>query len=188
MTVLDLPITTRRLRLRAYTDHDAAPLHQIYSRPDVTRFLLDNPWTFDTAVQRVADRVRKTGLDTGTGVLALITEFDGRVIGDILLWYTDQQHGLAKIGWVFDPDFGGQGFATEAASAVLNVAFDIYGVHRVVAQMDARNHASARLASRLGMHREAHLRQDWWNKGEWTDTLTYALLAGDPRGRTSSPA
>ncbi|MET3511068.1 RimJ/RimL family protein N-acetyltransferase [Plantibacter flavus] len=29
------------------------------------------------------------------------------------------------------------------------------------------------------MRREAHLRQDWWNKGEWTDTVVFGLLASD---------
>ena len=47
------------------------------------------------------------------------------------------------------------------------------------AQLDARNTASARLCERLGMTLEAHLRQDWWSKGEWTDTLVYGLLADE---------
>src|SRR5690606_40932683 len=63
----------------------------------------------------------------------------------------------------------------------LSAAFDVYGLHRVAAQMDARNSASARLAERVGMRREAHLRSNWWCKGEWTDTLIYARLADDPR-------
>src|SRR5699024_10141769 len=41
------------------------------------------------------------------------------------------------------------------------------------------NTASARLAERVGMHREAQLRQDWWSKGEWTDTVIFAMLASD---------
>ena len=62
---------------------------------------------------------------------------------------------------------------------MLGLAFDHYGVHRVAAQMDARNLASARLARRVGMRQEAHLRQDWWIKGEWTDTLIFGMLSGD---------
>ena len=42
------------------------------------------------------------------------------------------------------------------------------------------NLGSARVAERLGMTREAHLRRDWWNKGEWTDTFVYSLLDSDP--------
>jgi aminoglycoside 6'-N-acetyltransferase len=78
---------------------------------------------------------------------------------------------------VLHPAHTGQGFATEAVRAVLGLAFDYYGMHRVVAQLDARNVRSARLCERLGMVQEGHLRRDWWSKGEWTDTLVYGMLA-----------
>lgn len=58
-------------------------------------------------------------------------------------------------------------------------AFEHYGLRRVVAQLDARNTASARLATAVGMRPEAHMRQDWWNKGEWTDTLVVGMPAED---------
>jgi len=84
-----------------------------------------------------------------------------------------------EIGWVFHPDHTGQGFATEAVRAVLDLAFGFYRMHRVVAQLDSRNEPSARLCERVGMRREGHLRQDWWSKGEWTDTLVYGVLKDD---------
>ena len=64
----------------------------------------------------------------------------------------------------------------------------MYGLHRVVAQMDARNEASARLAARIGMRHEAHLRQNWWSKDEWTDTAVFGMLATDPRPDRAQPA
>nr|WP_270239634.1 GNAT family protein [Kocuria marina] len=100
-------------------------------------------------------------------------------IGDVLLWRTEMHPRIAEVGWVLDPAHAGQGFAREAVAEVLRVAFEHYGLHRVVAQMDARNTASARLATAVGMRREAHMRQDWWNKGEWTDTLVFGMLAED---------
>src|SRR5699024_12151031 len=66
-----------------------------------------------------------------------------------------------------------------SSDLMLDLAFERYGAHRVAEQMDARNTASARLAERVGMHREAQLRQDWWSKGEWTDTVIFAMLASD---------
>jgi RimJ/RimL family protein N-acetyltransferase len=71
--------------------------------------------------------------------------------------------------------------------AVLDLAFDTtagLGLHRVVAQMDARNHASERLASRLGMRREAHFRSNEWFKGEWGDLVIYAILADEWHARS----
>ncbi|GAB2442862.1 hypothetical protein GCM10027187_01070 [Streptosporangium sandarakinum] len=71
----------------------------------------------------------------------------------------------------------GRGFATEAVRALIGVAFERCGMHRVIARLDARNEASARLCQRVGMVKEAHLRRDYWMKGEWADTLIYGLLA-----------
>ena len=100
-------------------------------------------------------------------------------MGDVLLWLDGDGNGpgrCAEIGWVLHPDHGGRGYSSEAVRAVLELGVGHYRLHRIIARMDARNTASARLAERLGMRQEAHFRQDWWSKGEWTDTLVYALL------------
>ncbi|MGC2942050.1 MULTISPECIES: GNAT family N-acetyltransferase [unclassified Brevibacterium] len=187
MEPLKLPLTTDRLRLRTYRESDAEAHLHIYSREDVSQFLLEDPWTAEVAETEIAKRLPRTGLETESRALALVIETaDGldslegsRVIGDIAIWLADGSDEKAEIGWILDPAAGGHGFATEAAIAVLNVAFDHYGLHRVAAQMDARNAASAKLARRIGMREEAHLRKDWWSKGEWTDTLIFGMLASD---------
>jgi RimJ/RimL family protein N-acetyltransferase len=187
MEPLELPLTTDRLRLRSFRESDAEAHLPIYSREDVSRFLLQDPWTAEVAETEIAKRLTRTGLETESRALALVIETaDGldslegsRVIGDIALWLEDGSDEKAEIGWILDPAASGHGFATEAAIAVLNVAFDHYGLHRVFAQMDSRNTASAKLARRIGMREEAHLRKDWWSKGEWTDTLIFGMLASD---------
>ncbi|MBF6213583.1 GNAT family N-acetyltransferase [Nocardia puris] len=183
MSSLELPIKTERLVLRTHEPADAVALQRIYGQPEVARLLLDEPWTPSDAEEKVAARLARTGLDTEEHALALVIEADSVVLGDVALWATDAERGVAEIGWVLDPAAGGRGYAAEAAGAVLRLGFRTYGLHRVTAQMDARNTASARLAERLGMRREAHLRQDWWSKGEWTDTVIYGMLADDPGAR-----
>lgn len=179
MTSLTFPIRTRRLVLRPHREADAEQLRQIYSRPDVAVYLLDEPWTEETAREKVSERILRTDLDGESGALAIVIEHEQAVIGDVSLRFTDRERRVAEIGWVLDPEHGGKGFATEAVCAVLDLAFDHYRVHRVAAQMDGRNTASAKLAARAGMQHEAHLRQDWWSKGEWTDTVIYGKLASD---------
>ncbi|WP_193103311.1 GNAT family N-acetyltransferase [Brachybacterium sp. FME24] len=173
------PVSTSRLRLRPHVSSDCTWLNRVYSRSDVARYLLDEPWTIEEAERHTTERLAKTDLDDDSGALALVIERDDEPIGDVTLWFTDRERRVTEIGWVLDPAVGGQGYAAEAVRAVLDLAFDHYQVHRVAAQMDGRNTGSAKLAARVGMRQEAHLRQDWWSKGEWTDTLIYATLGTD---------
>lgn len=172
-----LPLHTDRLLLRPYAPHDVEATLAYYGDPHVSRFLLSEPFTADDARDAVDKRQGRTHpLEVGDS-LALVVEHEGGLIGDLMLELVDESLSMGEIGWVFHPSHAGRGFATEAAAALLDLAFEHYGLHRVKAQMDARNTGSARLCERLGMTREAHLRQDWWTKGEWTDTYVYAMLA-----------
>ncbi|MBF4547171.1 GNAT family N-acetyltransferase [Corynebacterium afermentans subsp. lipophilum] len=173
------PLATERLRLRPHNADDAEWLHELYSQPDVARYLLDEPWTAEVTHDKLTERLAKTDIDGETGALALVIEHDGVPIGDVALWLTDHEHRQGEIGWVLNPAHGGQGFASEAVRAVLALGFDHYKLHRVTAQMDARNSASAALARRVGLRLEAHHVQDWFSKGEWTDTLIFARLASE---------
>lgn len=83
------------------------------------------------------------------------------------------------MGWAFHPAAAGHGYATEAVQALIGVAFGTYKMRRVIAQLDSRNAASAKLCERIGMKREAYLRQDCWAKGEWTDNVIYGLLEAE---------
>lgn len=64
---------------------------------------------------------------------------------------------LAEIGWYFRRDCWGQGYAREAAEAVMAYSRDALGVKRLCAQIDERNERSKRLAERLGFTLDAHL-------------------------------
>lgn len=174
-----LPVETERLRLRAHRLDDVESLLSYYSDPEVARYIPWEPWSRADAEEHVQRRVLRTGIDTPDAVLSLVVERDRRVIGDVVLWPADETLARAEMGWAFHPDFGGQGYATEAVHALIGVAFGAYGMRRVIAQLDSRNAASARLCERIGMRREAYLRQDHFAKGEWTDNVIYGLLADE---------
>lgn len=163
--------------LRTYRQDDLEPLLDYYADPDVARFLLEEPWTPEAAATQLALRMARTGIDGPGSALALVVEHEGTVVGDVALWTTGDTTSRGEVGWAFHPAYGGRGFATEALRTLLGMAFDHYRMHRVVAQLDARNDRSARLCERVGLKQEGHLRADWWSKGEWTDTLVYGMLA-----------
>lgn len=172
-------VTTARLSLRLHRESDLERLVAIHSQPEVARFLLEEPWTLDSGATNLERRIERTGLDEPAGSLALAVEREGLLIGAVSVWRTNQERRTVEVGWTLDPAHGGNGYATEAVAAVLRLAFERHDAHRAVAQMDARNGSSARLANRLGMRQEAHFRSDFWSKGEWTDTLVFAMLGSE---------
>lgn len=172
-------MVTERLRLRHYNADDADWLYKLYSRPDVARYLPGEPWTVEVTRDKLTERLAKTDIDGESGALALVIEHDGVAIGSVTLWLNDSERRQGEIGWVLDPAYGGEGFASEAVRAVLALGFDRYKLHRITAQKDARNNASELLARRVGLRLEAHHIQGWFSKGEWTDTLVYARLASE---------
>jgi RimJ/RimL family protein N-acetyltransferase len=174
-----VPIVTERLILRPFEERDLDDLFEIESRPDVTRFLYWEPRTRDEVVEALASRIVSTELANDGDKLnfAVTRRPDGPVIGDLTLIRHRANDGHVEIGYVFHPDAHGQGLATEAARALMDLAFDHLDAHRVSAALDARNAPSAALLERLGLRREAHLVRNEWVKGEWTDELIYAVLA-----------
>lgn len=183
MLVPDLPLRTDRLVLRAFTADDLDVLYAYRSRPDVTRYLYHGPYDRAAAVAAIERMRVRTALREQGDVLnlALVLPETGELIGDVLLIWTSAEHRQGEIGYVLHPDHAGHGYVTEAAREMLRLGFDGLGLHRIVGRLDARNTASARVLERLGMRREAHLRENEFVKGEWADEMVYALLAREWR-------
>jgi RimJ/RimL family protein N-acetyltransferase len=176
-----LPVRTERLVLRYPEPRDAEALFGYYSDPDVARYLLTPPLDRRQAEAEIRRRLpAPAGQERGVNLI-LVVELDGQLAGDVLLMPKGPSYSEAEVGWTLDPRFAGRGIATEAARAMIDLAFDHYGVHRVTAQLDARNARSAALCERLGMRRESHKLRDFWSKGEWTDSFEYAVLAEEWR-------
>ena len=179
MAGLVLPIETERLCLRLHRPDDLDALLGYYSDPEVARYTPFVAWSRADAEEALEKRLRRTGVNGPDSALGLVIERSQQVVGDVILWPADETLARGEMGWALHPAAHGHGYAAEAVRALIGIAFGTYGMRRVIAQLDPRNAPSARLCERVGMRREAHLRQDYWTKGEWADTLIYGLLASE---------
>ena len=172
------PITTDRLVIRLMNTTDVDDAHAWMSDPDVTRYLLHDPRTRDEVSTRLVEWANARTLAAVGDYLQLAVELPGgSVIGSIYFTIHSVDDSTGEIGWAFNSRYHGKGYALEAATAVLKLAFGPIGLHRVYAELDTRNEPSIALCERLGMRHEAHFIEHMWVKGEWTDTGIYALLA-----------
>ncbi|WP_183658099.1 GNAT family N-acetyltransferase [Prauserella isguenensis] len=175
---------TPRLVLRPFEPGDLDALHAIRSREDVNRYLYDRPMSREDAAAKLSERIERYSTLAQPGdtlLLAVALRAPGgevgELIGDVNLHWQHGEHRQAEVGYVLHPDHAGRGFATEATRPLIELAFGELGVHRVYGRLDGRNAASARVLEKLGMRREAHLRENEYVKGEWTDEVVYAVLA-----------
>ena len=186
VTIIDVPelrptfpIRTERLLLRPLTIADGSRILAYRSRPDVYRYLPGEPLTLEGVADRLAGVWSATALTDEDEALGLGVELaeTGDLVGDVVLFWRSREHLGGEIGWVFDPEFGGRGYATEAAREMLRLGFAELGLHRIVARVDERNTPSANVARRLGMRQEARLVENEIVKGEWTTELQFGILA-----------
>lgn len=179
------PWRTGRLDLRPYEDSDLPSLREAMTDPGVVRYLYTDTMTEPELLDDLARKKSRTALQhEGDGLSpAAVLRETGEVVGNgALIWLSDR-HRTGEVGFILLPRFQGRGYATEIARELLRVAFEDLGWHRVIGRCDARNTASWQLMERLGMRREAHLRENEWVKGEWTDEFTYAMLDHEWRTR-----
>jgi RimJ/RimL family protein N-acetyltransferase len=172
------PLQTQRLLLRPFAATDFDALLAIHSRADVARYLYWDPRTAAEVRETLDAKVRATAIvaeGDSVSLAAVLREGD-ELIGDCSLRWASAEHRQAEIGFVFHPDHHGHGYATEAAAALLALAFEELRAHRVFGRLEARNAASARVLERLGMRKEAHLVENEHIKGEWQSEVVYALL------------
>jgi RimJ/RimL family protein N-acetyltransferase len=173
------PVRTPRLVLRAMTDEDVDDIHAYQSRLDVCRYLPFEPRSRDEVAEKIAKYSAALVLNGDGDFWQLAIERasnPGHVIGDVYFTIKNAANATCEIGWTLHPDHTGSGYMTEAAHAMLKIAFNDLRLHRASARLDPRNQASAALCKRLGMREEARFLEDLWLKGGWGDTAIYAIL------------
>ena len=172
-----MELKTNRLYIRPFNKNDIEDTYEIYSNDEVCRYLLEYAWDTSNKEIEFSKKLDNKQL-TEDSSLNLAVVLNYKLIGDISVWYTGMKETV-EIGFVFNTEFANKGYAKESVNAVIKSLFAEYNIHRIQANLDARNKSSAKLCENLGMRLEAHFIKDFWNKGEWTDSYVYGMLIED---------
>ena len=176
-------LRTARLDLRPLAAHDADAVYAMRSDPAVQRYGSHPAWTDP---QRAVDYIERNiqAMAAGTHIqLAVVRRADAAVIGTVTLYALDAQCRRADVGYALLVSEWGQGYASEAVTALLDWGFEHLDLNRIEADVDPRNAPSAGLLERLGFLREGHLRERWIVDGEICDSWIYGLLRADWQAR-----
>jgi len=149
-------IDLRRLRLRRPRLSDAAAVFECASDPDVARYA---DWPITRSIASVEERLRGREHDWESGEefhWMVTLRPDDRAIGGIACSISGH---ASEFGFLLARRFWGNGYATEAACAIVEWIFSVPAVWRLSATCDVENLASARVLEKAGLTREAILRR-----------------------------
>ena len=170
-------IETERLILRSFREGDAADLFAYLRAPTASCFF--SLRLADLAEAEIA--VRKRALDESS--VAICLKQTGQVIGDLFGGGTDdEEDNTTSVGWHLNPQFGGQGYAFEAARALIDHLFREKGFRRIYAYVEDHNKPSQRLCQKLGMRQEGmfiefvSFTKDDAGNPIYENTMQYAIL------------
>lgn len=166
-----------RVTLRWLTADDVDALHEIFSDPEVARYLAIPRQQSREETARFLAGIHE-GFRTGS-LYQWGIEHAGRLLGTCTLSGIDWENRRAEIGFALGRAAWGQGLMPDALASLLEHAFGELRLHRIEADVDPRNGASLRLLEKLGFRREGHLRERYLKDGEIQDSILLGLLRQD---------
>lgn len=175
--MLPQPIETPRLLIRRFEAGDGRAVAAYATDPDVMTYIEGGA----LAESEVPAFVEKQAGDEAEAFPMLLKD-TGELVGHMIFhpWFAPRTY---EIGWVLHPSYQGQGYATEAARALLHHGFVTLQAHRIIATCQPENRASYHVMEKLGMRREGHFRKCIARgDGVWWDEYFYAMLAEEWEG------
>jgi RimJ/RimL family protein N-acetyltransferase len=172
-------LKTTRLLLRPFEAQDAAAVHALVGDPEVLSTLVrvPDPYEEGTAARWIAGH--PDAFARGESVNFAITLRGQEVLIGAIGLALRLGDARASLGYWIGRAHWGNGYATEAARAVLGFAFEEMNLHRVQADHLVRNPASGRVMQKLGMTREGTLREHFVKRGVFETVETYGILRGE---------
>lgn len=140
-------IQTDRLILRPTSLDDLPRWIELMGDPQASKFI-GGPLTPQETWRALMGMAGAWTL-TGVAMFSVIEKATGLWIGRLGPWRPLGWPG-DEVGWSLHPDAWGRGYAVEGATAAMNYAFDVLGWDDVIHCIAPDNHASARVADRLG--------------------------------------
>jgi len=173
-------IRTARLVLGTFESDDATDLQRMAGAREIadTTVSIPHPYALDHALAWIGNQRRESVRGRATNFAIRLLP-GSPLIGSASLRDIDHEHLQAELGFWIGRDWWGQGYASEAAAAVIRFGFEMLGLNRICAHHMARNPAAGQVLLHVGMQREGLLRERVKKWGVYEDVVLYAILRED---------
>lgn len=174
------PLRSERLLLRSFVAGDVPELVELVGDRRIadTMISVPHPYLPEYALAWI-EKCARNAVHGRAVAFALVAHGEGQLRGAIELREIDHEHEQAELSFWIGCSWWGQGYATEAAAKMLELAFGRLDLNRVYAFQMQRNPACATVLGRIGMRREGVLRQRVKKWGVYENVGLWAILRSD---------
>ncbi len=169
-------LTTKRLRLRPFTLLDAPAIQRLAGAPEIAATTLRIPHPYPEGLAEAWVLSHRGGYERGEELTLAITRLEDEALLGAIGLAIAAQDARAELGYWIGVPYWGQGYATEAAAALLAYGFQALGLARIHACHFAGNTASGRVLQKIGMTHEGRQRQHVLKDGQPQDLELYGIL------------
>ena len=169
-------LETERLIFRAVKRSDLQDINEYASNPKTSEFLLWEPHKSLEYTREFIELVISRYKSGEYNDWALVHKETNKMIGTCGFTRIDQENSIVEIGYVISPEYWGMGFATEAASKIIEFAFDELQVNRIEAKFMFGNEASLAVMKNIGMKFEGYQRDALFVKGKFRTIGVSSIL------------
>jgi [ribosomal protein S5]-alanine N-acetyltransferase len=170
-------LSGERIKLRELTEEDWKAVHNYASQEIVSQYQPWGPNTESDSITYVNEAIIEAkNYPRVRFAYAIVETQSGEMIGagEILIRSATNREG--EIGYVIHPGYWGLGYATEAATLLINFGFTALKLHRIFATCDPRNKGSKRVLTKISMTLEGRIRESILLKDGWRDSLLFSML------------
>jgi RimJ/RimL family protein N-acetyltransferase len=173
-------IQTVRLILRPFVIDDLDTTHAYAGNPENTEYMIHLPNETKQETEQFLQRVINEWRNDLPRFYEYAITLRGRHIGAVSI-YLDAHREEGELGWIIHKDYQGNGYASEAAKAVMAMALKKLGLKKIVAHCDCRNTPSVKVMQKIGLslERDDGLRRYKNNNKEFREFMYSFVKSGN---------
>ncbi len=173
-------LETERLILRDLQSDDFEAVHSYACQMEVVQFMEWGPNTEDDTKKFLAESIASNNKNPRVDFeLGIVLKKENKLIGGGGIHVSNRENNEGWIGYCFNKNYWGNGYATEMAMALVNYGRLHLNLNRIFATTDPLNKGSQNVLQKVGMKHEGTMRQHKLVRGEYRDTELFALVASD---------
>ena len=172
-------LESTRLSLHLVSQSDAQVIYQLHADKEAMAYWSCPPYEQLAQAEKQIDAALNDYNSGSAMMFGIYLKERGALIGTLSLFSINEESRRAEIGYMLSRAYWGQGLMTEGLGSFFTWCFRDLNLHRLEADIDPTNAASANLLKRCGFVLEGLLRERWTVGGKVTDSELYGLLSYD---------